>query len=60
MRESVYKRLLADVPIGVSLSGGLDSSIVTALAREETEQLHSFAVDVAESPDLKAARQMSK
>lgn len=60
MRESVYKRLLADVPVGVSLSGGLDSSIVTALAREETEQLHSFAVGVAESPDLKAARQMSK
>jgi asparagine synthase (glutamine-hydrolysing) len=38
----------------------LDSSIVTALAREETEQLHSFAVGVAGSPDLEAARQMSK
>jgi len=44
----------------VSLSGGLDSSIVTALAREETEHLHSFAVGVEGSPDLEAARQMSR
>jgi len=60
LREAVYKRLLADVPVGVSLSGGLDSSIVTTLAREETEQLHSFAVGVAGSADLLAARQMSR
>ena len=59
LRSAVYKRLLADVPVGVSLSGGLDSSIVTALAREETEHLHSFAVGVEGSPDLEAARQMS-
>jgi len=60
LRDAVYKRLLADVPVGVSLSGGLDSSIVTALAREETEHLHSFAVGVEGSPDLEAARQMSR
>lgn len=60
LRKVVHKRLLADVPVGVSLSGGLDSSIVTALAREESEQLHSFAVGVKGSPDLAAARQMSK
>jgi asparagine synthase (glutamine-hydrolysing) len=60
LRQAVYKRLLADVPVGVSLSGGLDSSIVTTLAREETEQLHSFAVGVEGSPDLAAARQMAK
>jgi asparagine synthase (glutamine-hydrolysing) len=38
----------------------LDSSIVTALAREETQQLHSFAVGVDGSSDLSAARQISK
>jgi asparagine synthase (glutamine-hydrolysing) len=59
IREAVYKRLLADVPVGVSLSGGLDSSIVTTLAREETEELHSFAVGVQGSPDLTAARYLA-
>ncbi|MBN2119216.1 MAG: asparagine synthase B [Anaerolineales bacterium] len=60
LRAAVYKRLLADVPVGVSLSGGLDSSIVTTLAREESEELHSFAVGVPGSSDLAAARHMSK
>lgn len=60
LRNAVNDRMLADVPVGVSLSGGLDSSIVTALAREETDDLHSFAVGVEGSPDLEAARQMSR
>lgn len=60
LRDAVHKRLLADVPVGVSLSGGLDSSIVTMLAREETEQLHSFAVGVDGSSDLSAAHQISR
>jgi len=59
LREAVHKRLLADVPVGVSLSGGLDSSIVSALACEGTDQLHSFAVGVEGSRDLAAARKMS-
>lgn len=60
LRRAVHKRLLADVPVGVSLSGGLDSSIVTALAREDTPRLHSFAVGVEDSLDLGAARLMAK
>jgi len=60
LHGAVQKRLLADVPVGVSLSGGLDSSIVSALACEGTEQLHSFAVGVDGSQDLVASRQMSE
>ncbi len=60
LKESVVKRLLADVPVGISLSGGLDSSIVSLLACEGTEQLHSFAVGVEGSEDLAASQQMAE
>lgn len=60
LRDAVQKRMLADVPVGVSLSGGLDSSIVSLLACEGTDQLHSFAVGVEDSEDLTAAKQMSE
>jgi asparagine synthase (glutamine-hydrolysing) len=60
LREAVHKRMLADVPVGVSLSGGLDSSIVSMLACEGTDQLHSFAVGVEGSEDLPAARLMAE
>tara|TARA_B100001057_G_scaffold444520_1_gene481505 strand:- start:22165 stop:23832 length:1668 start_codon:yes stop_codon:yes gene_type:complete len=70
LSAAVKRQLMSDVPYGVLLSGGLDSSITSALAKKfaskriETDdkldawwpQLHSFSVGLEGSPDLKAAR----
>lgn len=56
LEESVRKRLMSDVPVGVFLSGGLDSSIVAALMKRHIPELHSFSVGLEGAPDLEAAR----
>lgn len=60
LQTAVRKRLMADVPLGVYLSGGLDSSIIAALVAQDKPDLHSFAVGVEGSEDMHYARIMSR
>jgi asparagine synthase (glutamine-hydrolysing) len=73
LEDSVHRQLMSDVPYGVLLSGGLDSSIVSAVAKqfsamriESQDQneawwprLHSFAVGLKGSPDLASAQKVA-
>ncbi|CAN5721883.1 asparagine synthase B [soil metagenome] len=56
LEQAVVDRLMADVPVGAFLSGGLDSSAICALMREHVDELHTFTVGLEGSPDLRAAR----
>lgn len=60
LEAAVVKRLMSDVPLGVFLSGGLDSSIVAALAKSHIDKLETFAVGLEGAPDLQAARQVAQ
>lgn len=73
LEAAVQRQLMSDVPYGVLLSGGLDSSIISAVAKKfsakriETQstqeawwpRLHSFAVGLKGAPDLTAARKVA-
>ena len=73
LTQAVERRLMADVPFGVLLSGGLDSSIIASITSRMYEAyqkkhidddfayktLHSFCIGLEGSPDLKASREVA-
>ncbi len=74
LEAAVKRQLMSDVPFGVLLSGGLDSSIISSIVKKFSKkriesndkndawwpQIHSFAVGLEGSPDLKAAKKVSE
>lgn len=57
--HAVRKRLMADVEVGTFLSGGLDSSIITALAKRHNPDVRCFTVGMEGTPDVEAAREVA-
>jgi len=52
LEESVRDHLISDVPVGVFLSSGLDSTVVAALAAKHSSHMRSFTVGFADQPDM--------
>lgn len=50
LESSVQNRMISDVPLGTFLSGGIDSSIITAIASQQTKHLNSFSIGFKDEP----------
>lgn len=50
LHQSVRDRLVSDVPLGTFLSGGIDSTIVSGIARQYVDELHTFSIGYTDAP----------
>jgi asparagine synthase (glutamine-hydrolysing) len=60
LKKAVMKRLMSDVPLGSFLSGGLDSSLITAIMKQYREKFHTFSVTMKNSSDRYYAQLAAK
>jgi asparagine synthase (glutamine-hydrolysing) len=60
LEAAVGSHLMSDVPVGAFLSGGLDSSLIAAIARRHVRNLHTFSVGVEGANDVEAARLVAR
>lgn len=60
LERAVARRLRSDVPLGAFLSGGLDSSVIAAIAQRHLGNLHTYAVGLPGSSDLAAAHRVAQ
>jgi asparagine synthase (glutamine-hydrolysing) len=67
--DAVHRQLMTEVPFGVLLSGGLDSSLIASIAqkmvtegqaREWGDKIHTFSIGLEDSPDMKAAAKVAQ
>lgn len=62
LRRSVHSQLISDVPVGILLSGGIDSVSITALAAEMQSGIHTFTAEFENDPntELQAAKNVAR
>ncbi len=63
LKDSIHKRLMSDVPIGLFLSGGIDSSLIASILAEQSNNVHCFTVverTTYRSGDVELARKIAK
>lgn len=60
IKKSIERRMIADVPVATFLSGGIDSSIITYIAKKHNNNLNTFSIGFDKTNELNKARKVAK